>query len=199
MLQLTVDPARGDRAVFFGGEQEAAVFSALPAPFQSFLTEGIRDIDPADFSALGIQVQMTAGEMLYLDLGQFTDADSCGNQETDNKIPEVLSILFQTFLKKEAVLVGDHVIEKGTAGNLDGRKPEFPQFRVHFVMAVFQKQEEVVHGMDPLIDGGGQMILLKQADKFMEIFDRRLIEETVENACTQGVGNDRVQSQALFL
>ena len=192
MLQLTVDPARRDRAVFFGGEQKAAVFSARLAPFQGFVAERIRDIDPADFSAFGIQVQMTTGEVFYLDFCQFTDTDAGGDEKADNKIPEILPILFQPLLKKNAVFVGNYIIEKGTSGNFDSGKPEFPKFRIHFGAAVFQKQKEVVYGMDPLIDGGREMIVFEQVYEFVQIFDRRFIEVTVENACAQSISNDRV-------
>lgn len=103
-------------ASIFSNKKKAGGNAAAFAPCFCFLAEQIWNVDAADFSALGIKIKISAGQMLHFDLYQFTDSGAGGYQKTDNKVPEVMMLCLQLRLESFTVLVCDDRVLKGISG-----------------------------------------------------------------------------------
>ena len=103
-------------ASIFSGKKKTGDDAAVFTPDFCFPAKGIRNIDPSDLSAFGIEIKVAAGQMLHFDLYQFTDPGTGGYQKTDNKVPEVTMLCFQLRLESFTVLVCDDRVLKGISG-----------------------------------------------------------------------------------
>ena len=64
-------------------------------PRQGLVAEPTGQVEPADFSALGIEIQMAAFQVPHLDLQQLADSGACRPEKADYKIPVIVIVLFQ--------------------------------------------------------------------------------------------------------
>ena len=103
-------------ASIFSGKKKTGDDAAVFTPDFCFPAKGVRNIDPSELSAFGIEIKVAAGQMFHFDLYQFTDPGTGGYQKTDNKVPEVTMLCFQLRLESFTVLVCDDRVLKGISG-----------------------------------------------------------------------------------
>lgn len=123
-FQLAGNAAGGNALPVLIEENKAAVLLLVPKPGKRFVLQAFGDIDAAQFSAFGIQVDMARADMLYLKLYQFADSRAGGSKEPDDKIPEHFPIFFQAGLEIVVILFADDIFQIGFL--LDAHKRDFP-------------------------------------------------------------------------
>ena len=111
-------------ASIFSHKKKAGDDAAAVTPGFRFPTERIGNVDAADLPAFRVEIQISAGQMFHLDLHQFADSGTGGDQKTDDEIPEIVMFRFQIPFKCFTVLVGDDRVLKGFTGCFHGMKAE---------------------------------------------------------------------------
>ena len=111
-------------ASIFSHKKKAGDDAAAVTPGFRFPTERIGNVDAADLPAFRVEIQISAGQMFHLDLHQFADSGTGGDQKTDDEILEILMFRFQIPFKCFTVLVGDDRVLKGFTGCFHGMKAE---------------------------------------------------------------------------
>ncbi len=88
--------------------------AAIPVqPLEGLLPELAGDVQAADFSAFGVNVEETCAHMLDLELNQFAHAGACGCHVPDDEIPFQVGLLPESTLQKLVIFVADYVFRKG--------------------------------------------------------------------------------------
>lgn len=94
VLQLGVDSPSGDLLSPSVQEKKPAGLAFFLTPHKRLLTEGVREINAPQLAALGVQIQITAVQVFYLNLDKLTDPGPCGSQKPHHKIPQIIFLLF---------------------------------------------------------------------------------------------------------
>lgn len=193
MFEAGMDPSDRHGAAVLIEKEKTAGLSTLMAPGDRLVTERVGNINTADLSAFRVEIQITAVEVLDLDLGQFADTRACGYEKTHDKIPEHLTVFPESLLKKFTVLIGNNGVLKGAVRNLNGIQAEVITFRVFAFMVFFKKCEIAVQCMDPLIDRGGAIVLDQKTPVCLQIDRSQLLIESI--VVSDG---DKISSHGVF-
>ena len=91
---------------------------------QSFPLKCGGNIQPPDFPALGIKVEVSELDMFYFDLDKLADAGPGCRQIPHNEIPFHVFVLFQLIFQEIVVGIADHVFQKILLLDLDRLETE---------------------------------------------------------------------------
>lgn len=118
LLGKTFEPERqssgGEGVSVSVPEQVSAIDPFSPQPQFRFFPQLIGDVDPPDFSALGIEVHVPGPHVLGLHLQQLADPCARTAHEPDREIPLVIPAVLQPLFEVAVVGVADYILQEGT-------------------------------------------------------------------------------------
>ena len=143
-FQLPVDAAGTDAVSVTVDEQIPGFAVAFLEPAQCFLAKFGRNVEPADFAALGIDVHVAAGDVFDFDLNQFADAGAGGGQIAHDEIPLHILLSAKLIFQKKIILQTDDVIDERFARDEDGLQPQ---------IRLAEESEVFIQSLDEEVDG----------------------------------------------
>lgn len=94
LLQLLRDAARCDALPKTIKEQITGGSRRVIKPNDSFFTQGLGNVEATHFASFSVDVEVTAKDVLGLELNQFAHTSACCSKKANDKVPLLVTFLF---------------------------------------------------------------------------------------------------------